>query len=162
MHSQAHTAQKGWVVSRYVDATRARLGSDQGWTWTPAWTYMKYLGITEEGEVEVDGEGNCTINFAEAATHVLLKSLHMHSQQRRTPAQRTATTQYPGCRQNLCRRPPTHRKIEDSYNDCCLQQLHIIPTNLLLQKTCIMTSVSNINTLLALCYGRCMLAAIRS
>ena len=92
MHSQAHTAQKGWVVSRYVDATRARLGSDQGWTWTPAWTYMKYLGITEEGEVEVDGEGNCTINFAEAATHVLLKSLHMHSQQRRTPAQRTATT----------------------------------------------------------------------
>lgn len=51
------------------------------------------LGITEGGEVEVDGERDCAINLAEAATHVLLKALHMHSQQRRTPAQRTAITQ---------------------------------------------------------------------
>lgn len=53
----------------------------------------EYLGIAEGGEVEVDGEGNCAINLAEAATHVLLKPLHMYSQQRRAPAQFTASTQ---------------------------------------------------------------------
>lgn len=53
---------------------------------------QKYLGITEGVEVEVDGERNCAINLAEAAAHVLLKPLHMHSQQRRTPAHVTATT----------------------------------------------------------------------
>lgn len=53
----------------------------------------EYLGIAEGGEVEVDGERNCAINLAEAAAHVLLESLHVHSQQRGTPAQATATTQ---------------------------------------------------------------------
>lgn len=39
-----------------------------------------YLWITVGVEVEINGEGHCAIDFAEAAAHVLLKALHMHSQ----------------------------------------------------------------------------------
>lgn len=52
-----------------------------------------YLWITVGGEVEVNGEGHCAIDFAEAAADVLLKTLHMHSEQRRTPAPLTIPTE---------------------------------------------------------------------
>lgn len=50
-----------------------------------------YLWITVEGEVEVNGEGHCAINLAQAAAHVLLEALDVYSQQRGTPATIIAT-----------------------------------------------------------------------
>ena len=52
----------------------------------PACEVERYLGVTEGGEVQVEGEGDSPINLAEAAAHVLLEALHMHCQQGRTPA----------------------------------------------------------------------------
>ena len=89
---------------------------------------QEYLGVTEGGEVEVDGKGDCAINFAEASTHVLLEPLHMHSQQRRTPAQRTATTQFPDANEAkaeelaCAERHTSNDQVTVVYNKCIYSQ----------------------------------------
>ena len=55
-------------------------------SWCYVWGSRCYLGVTEGGEVQVEGEGDCAVNLTKAAAHVLLEALHMNSQQMGAPA----------------------------------------------------------------------------